>query len=345
MNERQIIEMILEIAGGDQNQAILKNIGDDCAVVRKNETQVWLLTIDTLVESIHFDRAFHPAEKLGHKVVSVNVSDIAAMGGRPFFLLLSIALPRHFDPEWLRAFTRGLGAACREYGCFLIGGDTVASPEGFSFTVTAIGEAENGKVLYRRGALPGDQVWVSGMLGLAAAGLTLLTTGIGAEDQSLDLFREKHLMPRARVELARQLADCGCVHAMMDLSDGLATDLAHLCDQSHVGAQIFAETLPGLDLLDGVARRLHADALSWSLCGGEDYELLFTAADTDSGRLLRIAAQCGVNLVPVGRIVEGTGVTLIRKLADGGCETLPMTYQGYDHFRSSHGTNSMKDHE
>jgi thiamine-monophosphate kinase len=335
MNELQIIEYIAGLAG--PAEGLLKGIGDDCAVIRKDGNRVWLLTMDTLIESVHFNLGFHPPEKLGRKAVSVNVSDIGAMGGKPLFVLLSAGMPHGFDEAWFRAFVRGLTEACHEYGCFIIGGDTVASPGGLTFTLTVIGEAEADRVMYRSGAQPGDTVWVSGELGWAAAGLELLTAGIEPDNRDLDCFREKHLDPRARVLLGQRLADSGWVHAMMDLSDGLATDLAHLCKQSEVGARLFAEDLPDLAMLAPVARLTGSDPERWALSGGEDYELLFTAEPDRSMELTRIGEDCGQSLFPVGTIVAGSGVTLVRHRPDGTSEENAVAYQGFDHFRTNTG--------
>lgn len=333
MNERQIIEYIADLIGPADGQ-LLKGIGDDCAVVRKDGNHVWLLTMDTLIESVHFNCSFHPPEKLGRKAVAANVSDIGAMGGKPIFVLLSAGMPHGFDEAWFCAFARGLADACREYGCFIIGGDTVASPGGLSFTLTVIGEAEADKVVYRSGARPGDTVWVSGELGWAAAGLELLAAGIEPNNRAFDPFREKHLNPQARVTLGRQLAAGGLVHAMMDLSDGLATDLAHLCKQSGVGARLVAKDLPGVETLADAARLTGCDAQRWAISGGEDYELLFTADPDDSGQLIRIAEGCGQSIFPVGTIVAGVGVTLVRERGDGTSEEVAVAYQGFDHFRN-----------
>ncbi len=336
MNEREIIDFITTLAAPDGEQ-VLKGIGDDCAVVRKDGKHVWLLTMDTLIESVHFNTAFHPPEKLGRKAVSANVSDIGAMGGKPLFVLLSAGMPPGFDESWFRSFAKGLTDACRQYGCLIIGGDTVASPGGLSFTLTVIGEADADKVVYRKGARPGDTIWVSGDLGFAAAGLELLRREIEPANREFDLFREKHLNPLARVELGQQLAESGLAHAMMDLSDGLATDLAHLCKQSGVGAHLFARDLPGVAALAAVAQRTGSNAERWAISGGEDYELLFTAAPDDSANLLEIAEQSGSMIYPVGNIVAGSTVTLIRQSADGSREEVAIAYQGFDHFRNKTG--------
>ena len=170
MTERDLIEQIRTLTC-NKGEGLVQGIGDDCAVVEKDQQHVWLLTMDTLVESVHFDCSWHPPYLLGRKAVSVNVSDIAAMGGRPVFALLSLGLPADFAPEWATELSRGINDACRHYGCLLIGGDTVCSPEKVTLTLTLIGETEKDRVLYRHTACPGDAIWVSGSLGYAAAGL------------------------------------------------------------------------------------------------------------------------------------------------------------------------------
>lgn len=332
MNERQLIDYIAALTGPAPEE-LIKGIGDDCAVIRKDDQRAWLLTMDTLVEGVHFDPSFHPPEKLGRKSVAVNASDIGAMGGAPMFVLLSVGMPKEFDPSWFKAFAHGLTDACREYGCLLIGGDTVASPLGFTCSLTVIGEAEVERVVYRSGARSGDTIWVSGSLGFAAAGLELLRQGIQPGNQRWQPFREQHLNPGARVELGRRLAASGLAHAMMDLSDGLATDLAHLCKQSGVGAHIMANSLPGVDALGEVAQLLGVQPEHWAVSGGEDYELLFTAHPDATDRLLDIGRQFALQLTPVGTIVPGAGVTLIRERADGTREESAIAYQGFDHFR------------
>lgn len=335
MNERQLIEYITTLVG-PMDGRLIQGIGDDCAVIAKNDHEVWLLTMDTLIESVHFDCAFHPPEKLGRKAVSVNVSDIGAMGGKPLFVLLSVGMPPGFDESWFKAFAQGLNDACREYGCLLIGGDTVASPQGLNFCLTVIGEAAVDQVVYRSGARPGDVIWVSGPLGLAAAGLELLHRGMIDREDFGPLY-EKHLNPRARVELGERLGKTGLAHAMMDLSDGLATDLAHLCKRSGVGARLTSSALPGIAPLDEAARLCHADTLQWMIGGGEDYELLFTAAPESENSLRAIGEQCGLALASVGTIVHGEGVLLLRQLPDGRTEERAVTYGGFDHFRNGEG--------
>ena len=341
MNERQIIDTIAALAGPAGGR-LFKGIGDDCAVIGGDSGRAWLLTMDTLIEGVHFDPAFHPPELLGRKAVSVNVSDIAAMGGVPAFALLSAGLPPGFDQDWFAAFARGLAGACADYGCRIIGGDTVASPAGYNFSLTLIGEAETEQVLYRSSARVGDTIWVSGDLGLAAAGLALLSSGLGSDNPAFDRLRAKHLDPPARVALGRELAASRLVHAMMDLSDGLATDLAHLCDESGVGARVIAADLPGPATLAAAARLVGADAEQWAIGGGEDFELLFTAPAEAADRLRAIGTACGLVLTPVGQIVAGTGVVLVGERADGGPVEQPIAYQGYDHFPDHAGGDDAR---
>ncbi|MGR0482564.1 MAG: thiamine-phosphate kinase [Candidatus Electronema sp. V4] len=330
MNELELIEQIRQLAGSGVD-GLLLGIGDDCAVVEKGGGMVWLLTMDTLIESVHFRRDWHPPELLGRKAVAVNVSDIAAMGGRPLFALLSLGLPAGFDPVWVKQFMQGLNAACHEQGCVLIGGDTVCSPERVSLTVTLIGEMAKEQVLRRDTAQPGDTIFVTGPLGWSAAGLALLRAGKTLADAEWRQLIRTHLDPQPRVELGQFLAGTGLVHAMMDMSDGLATDLAQICKASKVGAVIEADLLPGGGELAEAAALLKQDALRWMISGGEDYELLFTAAEGGNERLRQAAAGQGWTIIyPAGRIIAGQGLRLVRS---GGRIEENISFQGFDHFR------------
>ncbi len=343
MKERDLIQQIKDLAV-QKGDGLVQGIGDDCAVVTKDQATVWVLTMDTLVESVHFDCSWHPPYFLGRKAVAVNVSDIAAMGGKPVFALLSLGLPADFDAAWVTELNRGINEACCQYGCLLIGGDTVCSPEKVSLTLTLIGETAKDQVLYRHGACSGDTIWVSGSLGAAAAGLDCFRSGKIAPmielmpssyPPELVSCLQAHLDPEARTGLGRALAQTGCVHAMMDLSDGLATDLAHLCQQSGLGATVIAEKLPGRQGLAAAAVLLSKKRSQWMLAGGEDYELLFTASPEDSPVILEVAAEQGVKISPIGSMsAETQGVLLQRQTAhdDHGDEKEHISFQGFDHF-------------
>lgn len=325
MNER---EYIRSLAVQSTCPDILRGMGDDCAVIGKGSGLVQLLSLDTMVEGVHFDRSFHPPDLLGRKLVSVNVSDIAAMGGRPTLLLLSSGLPPGFDEAWVLTFNRGLHAACRDYGCTLVGGDTVASPGGFCFSLTILGEMAAGEVLYRSGAQQGDTLYVSGNLGFAAAGLALLQADRAGCAPDFAPLVDRHLNPEARVALGQQLAASGLVHAMMDSSDGPASDVAQLCAASGLGARIFADRLPASNILTEAARLLDANPQDWMLKGGEDFELLFTAAPEHDTALRAIARKCGLRLTPIGCMDAGAGLRLVA----GDGRDSPLDYQGYEHF-------------
>lgn len=331
MREREMIQTISDLVGQKElAEGLIRSIGDDCAVISRTDRSVWLLSMDSLVEQVHFDLRFHPPYQLGRKAVSVNVSDVAAMGGRPQFLLLSLGLTPDRDQEWFEEFMAGLESACREYGCLLIGGDTVSSPRALTLTLTIIGEQDREAVIYRSGARPGDDIWVSGKLGLAAAGLDLLRLGIGLENDEFGSLLTRHLDPQARVELGLRLARSRVVRAMLDLSDGLATDLAHLCKESGVGARVEARFLPGYPALDRAAVLLDRQPIDWMIRGGEDYELLFTASPAAGKSIQALAARQDVPVSRIGRIVREQGVVLIRGERGKG-EQERIDFQGYEH--------------
>jgi thiamine-monophosphate kinase len=332
MNETQIVECFekLNLEGG---KGLIRGIGDDCAVIEKNTRWSWLVTMDTLVESVHFDLRWHSPEKLGRKAIAVNVSDICAMGGKPVLVFLSLGLPKSFDDLWVQRFSEGISSACGDYNCMLAGGDTVRSNEGILISITAIGEVPADQVIYRSGAQIGDTVWVSGALGVAAAGLGMCKSGLKPDTEALRQMVDAHLDPVPRVLLARQLAENGLAHAMMDLSDGLATDLSHLCKQSGASAIIHADRLPISPALNKAASLLGQDPLDMVLRGGEDYELLFTAAGKEALEIQSLAEQSGLSITAVGSIVDGQGVHLvIPGTATENMKKIDISYGGFDHF-------------
>lgn len=328
-SEKDIISFIRGLAGEGDNK-VLTGIGDDCAVIRQDEETAWLLTTDTLVEEVHFDLSWHPSFLLGRKTAAVNISDIAAMGGKPLYALLNIAITDDFKTARLEEFMGGFTEILQEYEVGLIGGDTVKSKAMSMFSVTVIGQAARDRILYRSGARPGDLIWVSGSLGEAAAGLDLCQQGFTGQAGQAGKWApliNAHLDPKPLVELGRLLAESGLVRAMMDISDGLATDLSNLCRESRVGARIYRERLPGSGLLQEAAVQLNSSEIDWLVKGGEDYQLLFCSAPENAGALVKIAG----NLYCIGEITGDEGVLLCSK-DKGREEIIEISDKGYDHF-------------
>ena len=327
-SERDIIEYISNLLALQADRDLIKGIGDDCAVFRKDNKSCILVTTDTLVAGVHFDLAWHPPLLLGRKTAAVNLSDIAAMGGKPRYAFLNLAFPGS-APAWLDDFLAGFYEMLQEYDTHLVGGDTVKSPNDLSMSVTLIGEAAEDEICYRSGAEIGDFVFVSGFLGDAAAGLSLCQSGLSAGSSTpWQQLVKAHLDPLPQVKLGRMLADSRLVHAMIDISDGLATDLAHICTQSRTGAEIFKEALPVSETLRAAAEKLKSPIFDWVLKGGEDYKLLFTVSpDHEKDLQRRVAKQSGMEIYPIGRIIEGRGVHLCSRERRQN-----ISYQGYDHF-------------
>lgn len=323
LSERGFIDHVRRRAAAGSPE-LLRSIGDDCAVFAPPAGRHLLVTTDTLVERVHFDLGWHPPELLGRKAAAVNLSDIAAMGGGPLYALLSLAAPAGTDEGWLDRVMTGFLTVLAEHDTILIGGDTVRG-EQVVISVTLIGDAAPDRILYRSGARKGDLVWVSGQLGEAAAGLELCRRG--DESRWPELVRA-HLDPRPRMALGRFLAETGTVHAMMDLSDGLATDLAHLCRESGLGAEVEAASLPLSPALQEAAAHLGRAPGELALTGGEDYELLFATGPEATETLpLQVQEATGLEIHRVGRLTAGSGVWLL-----DGITRREIGDRGYDHF-------------
>ncbi|MFH1596068.1 MAG: thiamine-phosphate kinase [Pseudomonadota bacterium] len=273
--EAALIAALHERFGPAPPEVIL-GIGDDCAAISLDGSDYLLWTMDTLVEGVHFDLSYTPLEKLGWKALAVNLSDIAAMGGEPRYALLSLGWPPRRDRAGALTLADGLARAAREYGVAVIGGDTVASPGGLAVTLTLTGVVDAAQMLRRAGAQAGDLVYVTGTLGEAAAGLEILKRGVEMDQELKEALIEAHLAPRPQLQAGRVLARQGLATALIDLSDGVATDLSHLCRASGVGARIRGAAVPISAGLAAAASLLGRDPLQLALTGGEDYQLLFT---------------------------------------------------------------------
>jgi thiamine-monophosphate kinase len=284
-----------------KNQSVMSNsssllgIGDDAAVVDKNGSEVILLTTDLLMEGIHFDLTYMPLKHLGYKSVAVNVSDIAAMNGIPQQILVGVGLSNRFSVEAVQEFYEGVKAACESYKVDLVGGDTVSSRSGFVISITAIGTAEKANVAYRDAAKVDDLICVTGDLGAAYLGLQILerekqvylsNPDMQPELEGKEYLVERQLKPEARMDVIHELRELGVVPtSMIDISDGLASEVMHLCKQSNVGAELLEENLPIDQLAYETAREFDLDPLTCMLNGGEDYELLFTIKKEDINKI------------------------------------------------------------
>ena len=299
--------------------SILEGIGDDCAVLRLVAGSDCLVTTDFTLERIHFLREWHPPESVGHRCLARGLSDLAAMGGEPVAAFLSLAVPVDLAQAWVRRFARGLIRLGNRYGVKLAGGDTAQSPDGILADIIVVGAAPKGKAVLRSGARPGDPIYVSGALGGSASAIVQLQQRPNRKLNPRDYRR--HFYPEPRIELGRILRKKGIASAMIDTSDGLSTDLAHICEESGVGAEIRAALIPR----ERVGKPAREVDLDLALHGGEDYELLFTA-----WRGKRVPKRiAGVAITQIGQIVRERRMFVVNENAT----VFALEPRGWEHFR------------
>lgn len=273
-----------------QNKSTVKGVGDDAAVLNYKNKQT-VVTTDLLVEGVHFDLLYTPLKHLGYKAVVVNISDVYAMNAHPKQITVSIAVSNKMSIEGLEDFYEGIALACNIYGVDLVGGDTTSSTSGLIISITAIGEVEAKDVVYRNGAKENDLICVSGDLGGAFMGLQLLereklvfneTKGIQPDFSGNDYVLERQLKPEPRQDVIQMFEEIGVKPtAMIDVSDGLSSDLIHICNQSEVGCVIYEDKIPLDFTVVSLAQEMNLDPTVCALNGGEDYELLFTISLED----------------------------------------------------------------
>jgi thiamine-monophosphate kinase len=321
-----------------KSSSALIGIGDDAAALKVSSSKTLLVTTDMLLEAIHFDLSFTDFHSLGWKSAAANLSDIAAMGGVPRYCLTSIGIPDQISVEQIKDFYRGFHSLMKTHKTMLVGGDTCHSGKGMVISVTVLGEIEKTRILARSGARPGDRIFVTGTLGDSAAGLEILKNGVkgGSKSEGAEAKRliEKHLRPVARVTEGRAIALSGCASAMIDISDGLSSDLSHICEQSGVGAEIRSDRIPISPALMKLSSGLTMPVLFYALSGGEDYELLFTVPP---GKMKRLQSL-NIPITEIGTIKRGGKVLLL----DGRNRRSRLQPGGYDHFRRTKVTRSAK---
>ena len=302
----------------NSTQNLITGIGDDCAVLRIAPGRELLVTTDFSLEGIHFRRDWHPAESVGHRCLARGLSDIAAMGGDPVAAFLSLALPRDVPQAWVRSFIRGWMTLAKKYDVPLAGGDTARSPNKILADIIVIGSAPKGKAVLRSTARAGDRIFVSGELGGSAAAVAELMAKPTKKPNPRDYPR--HFYPEPRIKLGRILRE-NLVSAMIDLSDGLSTDLAHICEESGVGAKIASALIPRAR----VGKPAREVAHDLALHGGEDYELLFTIKQADYEKI-----KLQMDISVIGHITE----------ASAGCNLV--TRSGVVHALKAQGWNAFK---
>lgn len=337
-NEEQIIGEIVRRVGGEAGRArsaasvglLRLGIGDDAAILEPEQGKEWVVSCDAFLEGVHFLRGVMPADAVGWKALMRAASDLAAMGAAPRMFFLTLAIPGEKTGRWLEQFARGMGRAARRLGMELAGGDTTANDR-VAISITVLGEVARGKAVQRAGAQAGDIIYVSGRLGRAELGLRILKAGMGGGRRNVALIRP-HFYPEIRVALGRWLAARGVASAMMDISDGLSTDLARLARASGVGARIWMDKVPCVSIPEGLPERFGRgrrapSPLELALHGGDDYELLFTVP-RNKARLLKGAPDDG-KLMAIGEITRRRRVVVIG--GDGREQILRP--RGWDSFR------------
>jgi thiamine-monophosphate kinase len=331
--EKALIAQVRRWAKPARNAAVHTGIGDDCSVLRippvlldktkGKDAQDILITTDFSLEGIHFRREWHPPESVGHRCLARGLSDIAAMGGIPVAAFLSLALPRDISPKWVKKFAQGFLKLAKKHGVTLAGGDTAQSPGGILADIVVLGTVSKGKAVLRSRARVGDNIYVSGILGGSAAAVAFMQEEARKKRQPEPNPREypRHFFPEPRIEVGRFLRENNLASAMIDTSDGLSTDLAHTCQESGVGAEIYRELVP-------LARAGKPPAevdLRHALHGGEDYELLFTVP-----RNKKVPTKiAGVPITRIGRITRSRQILLV----DERGRRSKLHAQGWEHFR------------
>lgn len=323
MQERQLISKIRDQFSRESAE-LIKGIGDDCAVFGSSSDLCWMTSTDVLVEDVHFVLKWHDAYRLGRKSIAVNLSDIAAMGGKPQFALVSLVLPPHISDAWLDRFHTGIADMLEKHSCLLIGGD-LSTGATLTINVMLIGSAHPEKVVYRSGGAPGQDIFVTGYLGASAAGLQLLKRGDAKTDY--DNLIDAHLNPIPQIEIGHALAERGLAMAMQDISDGLATDLSHICCESKIQGVIELDTLPYTENFPDFCREYDSVSEDLALYGGEDYQLVFTAEICNREAIHALADELGVVVTRVGQTRKGREYVLLQQ--NGRIRDI--SYRGFEH--------------
>lgn len=337
IGEFGLIERMKSALGRGKSEDVIVGIDDDAAVYRIDDERVHVVTTDALAEGVHFDRLMMPMPYLGSKAIAVNVSDVLAMNAVPRYATVSLGIPKNLSVEDVEALYNGMRIACDVYDLEVIGGDTTAS-HGLTLSVTVIGEAPIDRIVFRRGAKPGDLLCVTGEVGASYAGLKVLVDQRRQLQEKGEDFApnvepfqhviQRHLVPKARLDIVRSWAELDVKpNALIDISDGVASEIHHICHNSGVGADVFVAAVPVSLETRSVADEFGEDVDTYALFGGEDYELLFTAPRDVTEMMEEKSFSV------IGQITAETEVTAM--LANG--ESYPLKMGGFQHFEDDAG--------
>jgi len=312
-----------------REKGIVKGIGDDAAVFSTPADELTLITADLLIERVHFIRSATSGFNLGYKALAVNLSDIAAMGGTACEAFISIGIPQDCSVEFLEDVYSGMKKLAAEFDVNLLGGDTTNSKTDLIINITVTGSAPREEVLYRHTAKPGDIIYSNGTLGDSRAGLHLILNNIPAESKEMSCLKTAHLLPKVYLREGRFLAQQRCVHAMIDVSDGLSSDLAHIVEESNAGARIYEEKISLSSNLKKFCTQFNFNLVKFALAGGEDYTLLLTIPPEYAGNVAdNYRKSFQQPLYSIGEITDSHKIELIRP--DG--EIRVITPTGWNHF-------------
>ncbi len=309
---------------------VIKAIGDDAAVFIQPVDEVVLVTTDMMVERVHFFRNATSGFNIGYKALAVNLSDIAAMGASAREAFVSIAIPEDCSIEFIEDIYKGMKQLAARFQVNLLGGDTTGSQKDLVINVVVVGSAPKEEVLYRCGAKKGDMIFCTGYLGDSRAGCHLIVKVIADDAEAFKALKNAHLIPRPYLKEGKFLARCGGVHAAIDISDGLGSDLGHILEQSRVGAVIYAEKIPVSENLKKFCRLFHFDPVQYAVAGGEDYVLLFTAAPDQSNKIVeKYRKTFNTPLFEIGEITDSTQL----EIEFPGGKKEQTTPTGWNHFK------------
>lgn len=333
IGEFPLIERIRNILPAAGNVDLLVDIGDDTAVIRIGKRRAMLLTCDIQVEGRHFRFDHITPYQLGRRSMAVNLSDIGAMGGKPTYALVSLGFPASFPVKSYDRLFEGMRDELLPHGASIVGGNLARTKDGLVVDITLLGEAASSRVLTRGGARVGDRVFVTGNLGASGAGFEVLAAFGKRFPRRYKHLVNSHVLPTPRVELGQKIARAGVATAMIDISDGVAGDLFHICTRSGVGAEIHEDRLPLPERIGEIAERSGKTVTDLALHSGEDYELLFTSPRRVSVKKVQsVTGESGIPVTEIGRIVRrDDGYSLV----DSRGRKTPLTPAGWNHFRET----------